>query len=584
VPRYRAEDWIPTVTDALNALRVGELKARAAHVSNGLVPSRKGALVALLSERLGREQVLRELWERLGDVEQAAISEVVHGWSRRLDRARFRAKYGATPDGGSALSLFLYGSEVMPDDLRERLRTFIPAPTRAALTTVDQLPEQIEAEALTVVETEHAALHELPAVLRLVEAGKLPVSDRTHRPSATAMRALAAALHGGEPYPDDGEVGPIKAFAWPMLVQAGGLAQLQGSRLALTRAGSKALTAPAADVIRMLWDRWLGARILDELSRIDVIKGQTGRGKRGLTAVPARRQAVADALVDCPVSRWVAVDELFRYMRAADYDFEVTRDHWHLYISDPEYGSLGYDGYGGWNILQARYALCLLFEYAATLGLIDVAYVPPDGARPDFHNQWGTDHLAYLSRYDGLTHIRLTALGDYALGVLDAYEPPGLEPHAAFTIQSNLDVVAADPAFADQLTLERYAQRTGERTWRLDRGMLLAAVEQGDSIEAARQFLEMRSASPVPPAVADLLADIEQRTQRFVDRGPMRVIDCGDPALVAQLANDAKTRALCIAAGEDRLLVPIDDEPAFRRAIRRLGYAVPPHEQLRTIA
>ena len=54
----------------------------------------------------------------------------------------------------------------------------------------------------------------------------------------------------------------------------------------------------------------------------------------------------------------------------------------------------------------------------------------------------------------------------------------------------------------------------------------------------------------------------------------MRVIDCADPALVALLANDSKTRALCIAAGEDRLLVPSDREPAFRRAVRKLGYAV----------
>jgi hypothetical protein len=32
------------------------------------------------------------------------------------------------------------------------------------------------------------------------------------------------------------------------------------------------------------------------------------------------------------------------------------------------------NGSGGWNILQERYLLALLFEYAATLGLIDIAY------------------------------------------------------------------------------------------------------------------------------------------------------------------------------------------------------------------
>jgi len=310
--RFRTEDWIPTVTDALNALRVEELKSRAAFVVSAPLPSRKAELVALLNEHLGRGTILRDLYERLGARERAAVSEVVHGWSRSLDRRRFRAKYGGNPDGGSTLSLFLYGSGVMPDDLRQRLREFVPAPAPAALTTLDDLPEQIDDEPLTVRETERAALHDLHAVLRLVESGRVSVSDRTRRPSTTAMRALAAALQGGEPYPDEMGLGAMNAFAWPMLIQAAGLAQLQGSRLGLTRAGVRALTAPAAEVNRTVWDRWLGTKLLDELSRIDVIKGQTGKGKRGLTAAPARRQAIADALAECPIARWVDVDELFR--------------------------------------------------------------------------------------------------------------------------------------------------------------------------------------------------------------------------------------------------------------------------------
>jgi hypothetical protein len=368
-------------------------------------------------------------------------------------------------------------------------------------------------------------------------------------------------------------------------VQAAALAELRGSRLALSTSGSKALGAPAVEVIRKLWDRWLGTRILDELTRVETIKGQTGKGKRGLTAVTTRRDAVADALAECPVGRWVETDELFRYMRAAGHEFEVTRDAWRLYICDPQYGSLGYDGYGGWNIVQVRYALCLLFEYAATLGVIDVAYVPPQHARPDFRALWGAHGLEYLSRYDGLMYIRLTPLDD-AIGCADTYEPPPLETRTAFTVLANLDIVVTDDGltFADRLVLERYSQRTADRTWRLSRALLLAAVENGESIADIQCFLTARSAAPLPPAVATLLGDVAERTQRLVDRGPMRVIDCTDPALVAMLANDAKNRALCIAAGENRLLVPTALEPAFRRAVRKLGYAVQAGEQRRAAA
>ncbi|MEA2208331.1 MAG: hypothetical protein QOF54_808 [Solirubrobacteraceae bacterium] len=478
-----------------------------------------------------------------------------------------------------------------------------PLPT--AIAPVDELPEAIEHSRivydystrqrreevdvvpLTVRETERAAVQELAATLRLIESGKLAASDKTRRPTAASVRLIAGALAGGDFYGEEQDsVGPIRAFAWPMLVQAAGLAELRGSRLSLTRAGVKALGAEPATVITAAWKRWLATRILDELARVDTIKGQTGKGKRGLTAVVNRRETVASALADCPAGRWLELDELFCHMRAAGHWFEVTRNAWTLYIGDAEYGSLGGDGRSGWNILQARYALCVLFEYAATLGLIDVAYVPPAGARPDYTDLWGADYLAHLSRYDGLKYLRVTALGAWCLGITDTYEPPRFAPAPAFTILANLELalIGAPLAYADRLVLERYAEQTADHVWRLDRERLLAAVEQGDSVAGVREFLAARSTAPIPATVATLLDDVSHRAERLVDRGPMRVIDCTDPALVALLANDSRTRALCIAAGEDRLLVPSDCEPAFRRAVRKLGYAVRAGEQPRKAA
>jgi hypothetical protein len=129
----------------------------------------------------------------------------------------------------------------------------------------------------------------------------------------------------------------------------------------------------------------------DELTRIECVKGQTGKGKHGLTAAGSRREAIAGALARCPAQRWIAADELFRFIRASEDDFAVSRHPWYLYIGELQYGSLGYDGCA--DILDRRYLLCLLFEYAATLGLIDVAFIPPAGARHDYGDLWGTDEL-----------------------------------------------------------------------------------------------------------------------------------------------------------------------------------------------
>ncbi|MEU1181763.1 hypothetical protein ABZ464_29795 [Streptomyces sp. NPDC005820] len=45
---------------------------------------------------------------------------------------------------------------------------------------------------------------------------------------------------------------------------------------------------------------------------------------------------------------------------------------WKLYPEDPQYRSPGYDGHHGRSLPQGRYTLAVLFEYAATLGLIDI--------------------------------------------------------------------------------------------------------------------------------------------------------------------------------------------------------------------
>jgi hypothetical protein len=71
------------------------------------------------------------------------------------------------------------------------------------------------------------------------------------------------------------------------------------------------------------------------------------------------------------------------------------------------------------------YLRALLFEYAATLGMIEIAYTRPEETPHSFGDAYGLDEFEYLSRYDGLLGLRLTGLGAYALGLTDAYTAAG---------------------------------------------------------------------------------------------------------------------------------------------------------------
>ena len=273
---------------------------------------------------------------------------------------------------------------------------------------------------------------------------------------------MAKTLSAGDFYPDE----PIAAFAWPMLVQAGGLAEITGGKLQLTAKGRAALGKPAAGVVQALWRSWLTKGLIDEFSRVENIKGQ--RAANVLTAPKARRQKVSEALAAQPAGEWVDVDDLFGQMKQTARSPRVARSEralWKLYLEDPHYGSLGYAGFGDWELLEGRYTLAVLFEYAATLGLIDVAYDEPGGARDDYHENWGADYIGALSRYDGLRAVRLNDLGAYVLGLSMSYTPPEPEaPGRTVKVLPNLDVVAVGRlAPAELLVLESYARRAAAR-------------------------------------------------------------------------------------------------------------------------
>lgn len=582
---YRYEPPPTTVVEALLLSNAEDFRA----LMNTLPvpkprPTRKADMAETVAGYL-RGSSLRRIWETLDEHQQLAVRETLHGVGRKFDPERFKARYGKLPKGyegsssrqPSPLRLFLYpenrygqSPSIVPPNLATRLKEFAPPPPEPTLSPVEELPDAIrqrrrgyvpsgEKPVFDTVELvrrnmEQAAAHDLLAVLRLVEQGRVAVSVKTRRATAAAMRRVGEVLHEGdffdasEKKPDRWSQvpGPIRAFAWPWLLQAGRLAELHGSKLALTKRGRAALADAPEKTLRFLWERWRKNTLLDEFSRVDAIKGQyRGKGKRSLTAAAGRRLDVALALAECPVGEWVGFDEFSRYMRAADYDFVVTRDPWRLYLGEPRYGSLGYAGNHEWDILQGRYALSVLFEYAATLGIIDVAYTHPDGARLDFTKNGGADDLAFLSRYDGLRYFRLNALGAYCLGEVETYEPTVPPAAIRLTVFPDLRMrVKGTLPSHERLLLETVANPESDDDWRLDPSRILSAMENGYQLKELREFLSARDDQPLPETVEGFLRNLERGERALKSRGASLLIECADKDVAARLAADRNTARL----------------------------------------
>ena len=372
-----------------------------------------------------------------------------------------------------------------------------------------------------------------------------------------------------------GPIRPIRPFAWPVLLQAGGLAKQEGGKLALTARGKKALAEPIETVVSLLFERWQLKGTPDELRRIDLIKGQTSKGAR-LTACTERRLVIADALRDCPVGTWISVDELFRQMQLLGHQFAVTYNAWGLYFSDPQYGALGYEGYGGFEILQARYILVYLFEYLATLGLIDVAYTTPYHVRPDYAECWGADEFLFLSRYDGLRYIRINALGAFCLGLAERYQPTLEARPPLLAMGSDLGLtLLREPEPGERLLLERIAKPLSADRWALDPEALLRHSADPEEYQRIRAFLESAGDKALPAEVRDLLESVGERATALADLGSARLIRCRDSAIAAMLAADPATAPHCSRAGERLICVAEPKLATFRKGLARLGLVLP---------
>ncbi|MYB35216.1 MAG: hypothetical protein F4X92_08900 [Gammaproteobacteria bacterium] len=569
-------------------------------------------MAAVIADQLSGE-FLRDFWNKLGKLEQLAVREAAYDPLGEVDWVRFRAKYGSIPKRSkkygappSHLEFFLYSCghstaiSLVPDDLKARLLKFVEQPPEVKLAIEPELPEYVEQREsryvppgqepkflqvpIVVRVMDQVALKDLTTMLKLLENGKISVSDKTRRPSLATIKTISNNLDGGDFFEPDQEkyyigkgVGAIRAFAWPMLLQAGKLVQLNGSKLAVTKAGRDTFKAPLEDTIRNLWNKWINSTIIDEFSRIDVISGQTrGKGRRAMTAASGRRPVVSEALGQCPVDQWVRFDEFSRFMQADGYGFEITRNPWLLYISDAEYGSLGYSGHDEWHILQGRYIRCLLFEYAATLGLIDVAYVHPDNARDDFHGFWAAEEMRFLSRYDGLEYFRLNPLGAYCLGLADKYESKLSLDTTPVQVFSDLRICAEKPlSTQESLLLETWANVEAEGVWRLDRTKSVIAVENGQGIGDLRLFLEDRDQQPLPEKVEGFLRSVERNGQALGEQGRALLVECATEEIAAMLSSDKKISKLCLLAGKKHLAVKESSEANFRKAIRDLGFGMP---------
>ncbi|MBI4623553.1 MAG: hypothetical protein HY736_10095 [Verrucomicrobia bacterium] len=568
--------------------------------------TRKAQFVAAIETHL--RDNLASFVARLSDAEKHLLAESAHQGCL-IGPREFEAKFGGPcpmPKGyygyreevsllTAVICLPRYANEGEPElagELVEPLRRLLPKPETPRPRTLAALPKFWPSEKqflggdkirpVHVHEGERIAPAELARVLRLIQGGKLQVADSSRRPTDAATRLIGEALlvpdFALEPPKKEIDKwtelgGPVRAHAWGALVQQCGWARPRGGALTLTADGQAMLRGFSPEAFRAGVMTFLGDGEFDELHRVNHIRGQSGKGRRWLRNPGLRKAAIQEAMNALPVGDWLTYEEARRIIEASGQEWDVLKeDAGVLYFAELRYGVI--NDMGG---LNSQFLRTLFLESFATLGLLDVGYVHPQGLWPDLGDSWGIDDLSFCGRYDGLLYVRINPLGAYALGYADRYDfraDPGPKLlHLLPNLEIHLATGVLNPA--DRASLELMAVLQDNGVWMLDAERILSHVEAGGTLAELQQFLETNADDGLPESVRDFVGSLDHRIGAFRRARDAVLLEWENEGLARHIADDVATSALCHHAGGNRLVVPKDHLAAFRRALKKLGFVMP---------
>ncbi len=560
---------------------------------------RKGELVDALAHEM--EMRLERVWGALSPTEQRLVAEVAYNGGS-FDPAVFRAKYGERcpthePESWSREPSLVWlfcslraGSYVMPQSLEARIKVFAPKPRAPAMSALEGIPDvisdgRIGKRKVHIHLGNDFSLMELGSVLSLIKSSPIKVDVRTLRPIAHAEQRLADALIDFDfslkilrqedlPLPQGETPDMIRPHGWGVLVQQCGWCKPAGETLRLTDRGLKMLSEKSMEEFRRGVRRFIENDEFDELHRIRRLAGLSHYGRQFLVRPSERRRAIRRSMASWPQDRWIAFDEVFRFLTASDSGFSIYQES---YRPSLRIGSEKEPFYSG-EYLDRLYLRVFLFESLGVLGLVDLGFVHPAHLWPDVQPGPRNSNEPFFSRYDGLLFIRLNPLGGYCLDLGKPYEHRSTGPKGLFRVLPNHEIVVekpeALPATARYM-LTAIGKPVSEFVWRLDTETALKRLESRGKMTDVVDFLESHGSEKLPENVRDYLQDLGRKAARVVDSEEAIIVEMADEHAAAEIAGDRRTGKFCKVAAGRFVVVSRRDLRVFRNALRKLGYVLP---------
>lgn len=547
---------------------------------------------------------LKNTWDTLLlPLERLAIAEAIYNTDGYILPDHIHSKYGQTlifkksdlpaqdrknPAKTPRIKLFLYKRYPIPEDVVKALKVFVPRPKPSVLVVQSKPSDHnphIEGErgALQIFTAQKQVLGDLISIMTLIRQENLAIGV-SEAPTVALTQKISTMLSEPDYFADltankNTKYKGMRSFAWIIILKGAKLIDTHDEVVTLTKAGEELLTTelattPSAKTIKKIFESFWRNTRFDEITRIDtLVDAKKGSwDKTEFSSMSARRRTILETLCTCSTDTWIQVKDFLTYLRCERPRFTAIDRAGQMRLGEKKVAVAHMTDH--WFPLEGTYVKCLLMEYLATLGLIEVNYSLPVFC----DNEHNIHKCQFISSYDGLFEFKITPLGAYCFG-MTAEEPPlDVVPHKLFHVTPNLEVsVVADHMLkSDIVMMDSCMDKINRKTWKLNTAKMLSMEDKKDGfLPTFKTFLQERSLSEMPKTVEHFFDDMERRTKQVTCEETAKIYICKEHDLARLIAADPQTQPFCIYAEENKLVVPVKTEQEFKAGLRNVGYIMP---------
>lgn len=457
----------------------------------------------------------------------------------------------------------------LPPLVRQKLRQYLPVPSNFTIQPLDEPPK-----AEYHYKTESSAVHVAEFVSRFILGSRLEYDAAGKKPLKTSLKKLQAYSGLQEFYPRVNK--ELEYLATELLVN---VAQAE-----LSVVNSSSDTASGLGILRA-WLRNYADGSLRRFSALESIlfhiKVSSGYYGDNISEIN-RGQPLLDVLADIPSGKWVKVRNLLRVLKLNEESFRpvsALEAKKRLYVPITKgYGTEKdfidtpdlYDEVITMPLLKGSLALL------AAMGIVEMVFNNPS-------NNYRQREKSYLSVFDGIQGVKLTALGEYLLGRSGEYNAFQTKQVAEGVLMLDEHRLIAKLSAKNSLLelqlqdfmrpLASVEQSNGAILYKMDYASFLKDCR--DRVDVATKIAQFKSeiSAKLPPVWERFFGEVLHRIEPFTEEKQYRVFTLSPSLdLMRLLTQDDVLKKVIIKAEGYKILVSKHDITTLRKRLEKHGY------------